>query len=878
MKRILTTLFAVVFGLALLALPASAADAITVGDFTIAPTDGTTVLAAGTDYTYASGKLTITTTTPVTVGMSTGVTTTDDTIVADSSNGEAYVTFNSIIIDTEEKAAITVQGVNKVTFAFAGESTLSVTSTGYGIDVASKTPFVMTSTNNGKLSISDTKFAVYANGYTAGGSIAINGNLKLDISNCAYHAIYCGNSSKYGVSLTISGTPVINIDTTEYAMYAYGIDISGGEISIKNDDGYPICGGSDTDITLSGSADLHIVEGRGGLRSGEGKITITGSAKYKVYDTDAQGNKVAVVDKFPLISTKAVGEVEISGNAVLELYSANDAISCGKTSVLNHAQVSIVISTDLTSSEYAISFDDTLTIANYAVVDIDVTKGTKIRGLNDYDGTVNVSDNAVVTINGTTYDGVYVKALNLSGNASVTVNAAEDNAIYGDISVADTATLTATSVDTRVIYNPCTVTPAEGKVYVVKYGKSKTDVTTSYYTTTTKIDDKSAWRYFYAEAIEPYSVTITFDTDGGSEIAAITQNLGTAVTAPADPTKLGYTFAGWDKTIPATMPAEDMMVKAKWTPNSYTITFDPANGSDKITITQDYGTLITAPTVTWEGHTFASWDKTVPETIPAEDMEITAIWDVNTYALSWVVDGVTQTTNVAYGASITAPADPTKQNYTFAGWDAVIPATMPARDLTFTALWTAIPESIIAPTTGGEVTVSTRIPTQGESVTITPVPEQGMAIDSVTVTDANGAPVGVIDNGDGTYTYIQPEGVVTITVTFTAIPQTSATMPDYWMAVLLKKYNTAYPITAAAGEGGSITPAGVTGVLYKRSFTYTITPDEGYAIADVLVDGVSVGAVSSYTFKQVRAAHVIEVFFTPVDAPVDTPVDTPDGN
>ncbi len=58
--------------------------------------------------------------------------------------------------------------------------------------------------------------------------------------------------------------------------------------------------------------------------------------------------------------------------------------------------------------------------------------------------------------------------------------------------------------------------------------------------------------------------TITFDTAGGSEIAPITQDYGTAITAPADPTREGYTFIGWDKEIPTTMPAENITLKAKW--------------------------------------------------------------------------------------------------------------------------------------------------------------------------------------------------------------------------------------------------------------------------------------------------------------------------
>ena len=62
----------------------------------------------------------------------------------------------------------------------------------------------------------------------------------------------------------------------------------------------------------------------------------------------------------------------------------------------------------------------------------------------------------------------------------------------------------------------------------------------------------------------PNQYTITFDTGGGSAIAPITQDYGTQITAPADPTREGYTFIGWDKEIPTTMPAENITLKAKW--------------------------------------------------------------------------------------------------------------------------------------------------------------------------------------------------------------------------------------------------------------------------------------------------------------------------
>lgn len=125
----------------------------------------------------------------------------------------------------------------------------------------------------------------------------------------------------------------------------------------------------------------------------------------------------------------------------------------------------------------------------------------------------------------------------------------------------------------------------------------------------------------------PNRYTITFDTAGGSDIAPITQDYGTQIAAPANPTREGYTFIGWDKAIPATMPAENMTITAKWKVNQYTITFDTAGGSEIAPITQDYGTAIAAPAnPTKEGYTFVGWDKAIPTTMPAENVMLKAKW------------------------------------------------------------------------------------------------------------------------------------------------------------------------------------------------------------------------------------------------------------
>ena len=185
--------------------------------------------------------------------------------------------------------------------------------------------------------------------------------------------------------------------------------------------------------------------------------------------------------------------------------------------------------------------------------------------------------------------------------------------------------------------------------------------------------------------------TITFDTAGGSEVPSITQDYGTAITPPAAPTRTGYTFAGWNREIPTAMPAGDMTITARWTVNQYTITFKPENGGQDIVIKQDYGTAITAPAnPTKTGYTFAGWDKTIPSTMPAGDMAITARWQVNQYTITFKPENGGQDIVIKqdYGTAITAPANPTKTGYTFAGWDKTIPSTMPAGDMTITARWT----------------------------------------------------------------------------------------------------------------------------------------------------------------------------------------------
>ena len=183
--------------------------------------------------------------------------------------------------------------------------------------------------------------------------------------------------------------------------------------------------------------------------------------------------------------------------------------------------------------------------------------------------------------------------------------------------------------------------------------------------------------------------TVTVKPENGKADIIITQDYGTPITAPTL-TREGYTFKGWDKEIPETMPAENITVKAQWEINQYTITFDTNGVSEIAPITQDYGTEITAPdNPTRKGYTFKGWDKEISETMPAENITVKAQWEINQYTITFDTNGGSEIAPITqdYGTEITAPDNPTRKGYTFKGWDKEIPETMPAENITITARW-----------------------------------------------------------------------------------------------------------------------------------------------------------------------------------------------
>ena len=210
---------------------------------------------------------------------------------------------------------------------------------------------------------------------------------------------------------------------------------------------------------------------------------------------------------------------------------------------------------------------------------------------------------------------------------------------------------------------------------------------------------------------------LTYNVDA-AEYKAYDVAYNTTITAEAEPSKEGYTFSGWD-AVPETMPAKDVVVSGTFTINSYKAVFKI--GEEVIdTKTIVYGEAITTPEApVKEGYTFEGW-KEVPETMPARDIEIVGSYKANIYKLTYNVDGAEyKAYEVAYNTTITAEAEPTKEGYTFSGWDAV-PETMPAKDVVVNGTFTI--NSYKAVFKIGEEVIDTKSIVYGEAITTPEAP------------------------------------------------------------------------------------------------------------------------------------------------------------
>ena len=155
----------------------------------------------------------------------------------------------------------------------------------------------------------------------------------------------------------------------------------------------------------------------------------------------------------------------------------------------------------------------------------------------------------------------------------------------------------------------------------------------------TAIGDTETGNNEYWAKWEANAYTVTLNTNGGTinsgNVTEYTYGVGATLPTADDMTYTGHTFKGWydnegltgsPVTEISSTESGNKAYWAKWEVNQYTITVKPENGEEDITITQDYDTPITAPTLAREGYQFNGWDKAFPTTMPAEDLTVTAQW------------------------------------------------------------------------------------------------------------------------------------------------------------------------------------------------------------------------------------------------------------
>ena len=242
--------------------------------------------------------------------------------------------------------------------------------------------------------------------------------------------------------------------------------------------------------------------------------------------------------------------------------------------------------------------------------------------------------------------------------------------------------------------------------------------------------------------------------------------------------------------------------------------------------------------------------------VPADVTTLTVQWTAPTYAVTLNTNGGTiadgkDVTGYTYGVGATLPTDVTRTGYTFKGWydnESLTGSPVTAIGGTemgnkeYWAKWEINQYTIAYDLAGGTA--------EGNPDTYT--------IETGAFTLKNPTKSGYTFTG-WSGTGLDGENNMTVTIPTGSTGNRAYTA--HW------RYNGSghsysyYTIKATAGAGGSISPSGNVSVREGRDQTFTITPDKGYAVANVKIDGKSIGAVKSYTFENVSRTHTIEVIF-----------------
>jgi uncharacterized repeat protein (TIGR02543 family) len=329
--------------------------------------------------------------------------------------------------------------------------------------------------------------------------------------------------------------------------------------------------------------------------------------------------------------------------------------------------------------------------------------------------------------------------------------------------------------------------------------------------TDTLISDTTLHAKWIARTITTY--TVTFDVDGGIGVTHQIVVAGDTVVRPDDPTKTGYTFAGWyadaARTIPWNFPTDtlisDTTLHAKWialTIPTYRVTFDVAGGSPVDLQTVAVGETVACPAdPTKESYTFANWyaDAALttlwnfPTDTLISDTTLHAKWlrdTIPTYRVTFDAAGGTDVTPqvVVAGDTVVRPDDPTKTGYTFAGWYAVTARTIP---------WNFPTGTLISDTTLHAKWIALTIPTYRVTFDVaggSPVDLQTVAVGETVACPA--------DPTKESYTFANWYADAALTVlwnfpTDTLISDT--TLHAKWLAHTIKTYRVTFDVAGGSG-------------------------------------------------------------------------------
>lgn len=557
------------------------------------------------------------------------------------------------------------------------------------------------------------------------------GNLTLTDSNpSTTHKFRVDDSTKLWILDKTSGTNTVN-----------GGVITGGNANANNNDGGGVIIVSGGAFTMTGGNIVGCTAGSGGGVDVSGTFTMTGGSIAGCVAAHASGGGVYVEKG----GTFVMSNGSIAGcTAASTLAGGGGICNEGTTTLSGSAKIQNchVDATGEGGGIWSFESEGALTVNGNVEItgckrgttpdamyfDNGTVSGGRFDGeVTKWDGTIigGTFDDRVRNKGGTISDGTFNGKVNNEGNIeNGTFSGTVENAAKGKIT-------DGTFTETSTVNNRGTIGGGTFSGAVENQASGTISGGTFSGTVTNN------------GTINGGTFAVTFDTKGGSTVPV--QNIlnGQRASEPADPTKTGYTFDGWYTEETCTHPYDfDTSVQnaltlyAKWTINQYTITFKPENGDKDTTITQDYGTAVTAPAnPTRTGYTFAGWDREIPATMPAENMTVTAQW-------------------TAVGSSSSGGGS-SSGGSSREDWEPSYAVSTPSK------------------TENGTVSVNTKNARQGDRVTLTVKPDSGHVLETLTVLDSKGKALSLTDKGGGMFTFTMPNGQVEVKAVFAAEVKTA---------------------------------------------------------------------------------------------------------